>query len=113
MTACRFLRLHYESFAWTNAIWRVCALLVMVLAAVPLIWLDEANVQGVGFVLYPLESALNTLLFPGVTTPLRGNGTALLILAPTVALLAVAFSAVLAFGAFVHGAFDRTIGRAR
>ena len=37
--------------------------------------------QIVGFVLFPIEYALNAALFPGVTTPLRGNGTALLILA--------------------------------
>ena len=112
MFACRFHR-HYDPLASTHLIRRVCALLAAALFAVPLVWLDRTNVQVVGFVLYPLEGALNALFFPGVTTPLRGNGTALLVLAPTLALLAVLAFALRTFFAIIRAVCHRIAGRAR
>ena len=85
----------------------------MALVLVPLVWLDQAKVQIVGYVLFPIEYALNAALFPGVTTPLRGNGTALLILAPTLALLALVFAALRLLYAFARAAFHHVIGRGR
>lgn len=85
----------------------------MTLAMVPLVWLDQMKVQIVGFVLYPIEYALNAALFPGVTTPLRGNGTALLVLAPTLAFLALVFAVLCSLYAFVRTVFHHVIGRAR
>ncbi|WP_296706036.1 hypothetical protein [Rhodoblastus sp.] len=85
----------------------------MALVLVPLVWLDQAKVQIVGYVLFPVEYAMNAALFPGVTTPLRGNGTALLILVPTLALLALAYAALRSLYAFVRAAFHHVIGRYR
>ena len=113
MTLCRFHHVNYELLAWKSAIRRVCSLLVVTLAVVPLVWLDEAKIQVIGFLLYPIECALNAVFFPDVTPPVRGNGTALLILAPTLALLAVAVAALRSVGAFVRGAFHRINRRVR
>jgi hypothetical protein len=82
-----------------------------VLAFVPLVWLDRANVQALGWVLYPIESALNAMFFPGVATPVRGNGTALLILAPTLALIALAFVVLRSGLALMRCALGRVFGR--
>ena len=110
---CRRHSFNYDPLAWANAIRRVSGLIVMALVLVPLVWLDQAKVQIVGYVLFPIEYALNAALFPGVTTPLRGNGTALLILAPTLALLALVFAALRSFNAFARAAFHHVIGRLR
>jgi hypothetical protein len=110
---CRPPIFNYDPLAWANAIRRVSGLLVMALALVPLIWLDQTRVQLFGFALYPIEHGLNAVLFPGVTTPLRGNGTALLILAPTLALLAFVFGALRSLYAIVRAAVYRVIGPAR
>jgi hypothetical protein len=88
---CGHHPLNYDPLAWAKAVRRTRRLIVMVALVLPFVWLDHANVQALGWVLYPIESALNAVLFPGVTTPIRGNGTALLILAPTLALLALVF----------------------
>jgi len=65
-----------------------CGLLLVVA------WLDTSSIQVIGRLLYPLEYALNAVFFPNAVTPLRGNGTALLVLIPTVALGAVVFAFV-------------------
>jgi hypothetical protein len=54
-------------------------------------WLNGLPVQIVGPVLYPVERILNAALFPNTQTPLRPNGSALLVLLPTVALFAAVF----------------------
>ena len=110
---CRRHPFNYDSLAWADTIRRVIGLIVMTLVLVPLVWLDQAKVQIVGYVLFPIEYALNAALFPGVTTPLRGNGTALLILAPTLALLALVFAALRLLYAFARAAFHHVIGRLR
>jgi hypothetical protein len=85
----------------------------MVALVLPFVWLDQAKIQAVGWVLYPIESALNAMFFRGVTTPVRGNGSALLILAPTLALLALVF-VVFRWGvAFVRCALASFFGRAQ
>jgi len=56
-------------------------------------WLNGLPVQFVGPVLYPIERLLNAAFFPEAQTPLRPNGTALLVLLPTVALFAGIFFA--------------------
>ena len=56
-------------------------------------WLNGLPVQFVGPVLYPIERLLNAAFFPDAQTPLRPNGTALLVLLPTVALFAGIFFA--------------------
>lgn len=55
-------------------------------------WLDMVPVQILGAVLYPIEWLLNAALFPDAVTPLRGSGTALLVLVPTAVLAAIAFA---------------------
>jgi len=49
--------------------------------------LDALPFQFVGYVLYPLESALNFVFFPQAATPLRGNGSALFVLTLTLFVL--------------------------
>jgi len=67
--------------------------LVILIAAVPVIaWLDTAPVQIIGAILYPVEWLINAALFPNAVTPLRGNGTALLVILPTIALAGIAFA---------------------
>ena len=110
---CRPPIFNYDPLAWARAIRRVSGLIVVALALVPLIWLDQTRVQIVGFALYPIEHALNAVLFPGVIPPLRGNGTALLILAPTLALLAVVFAALRSLYRFARAAAHRLIGAVR
>ncbi|MDE2361066.1 MAG: hypothetical protein KGM42_00200 [Hyphomicrobiales bacterium] len=55
-------------------------------------WLDTVPLQIFGTVLYPVEWLLNAAMFPDAVTPLRGNGTALLVLAPTTVLAATVFA---------------------
>jgi hypothetical protein len=45
--------------------------------------LDNLPFQILGYVLYPLEYALNFAFFPHAATPLRGNGSALIVLTLT------------------------------
>ena len=117
MTHCRPQVTNYDPLAWADTVRRSWGLVVLVLALVlamaPLIFLDEAKVQLLGWVLYPIESALNAVFFPGVATPVRGNGTALLILAPTLALAALLVAAVRSVIVFVRGALERLSGRAK
>ena len=54
-------------------------------------WLNGLPVQFVGPVLYPIERLLNAAFFPDAQTPLRPNGSALLVLLPTVALFAAIY----------------------
>ncbi|MDE2579113.1 MAG: hypothetical protein KGL46_09930 [Hyphomicrobiales bacterium] len=54
--------------------------------------LDGATIQVFGYLLYPIERALNAVFFPNAATPLRGNGTALLVLIPTIAVAGIAYS---------------------
>jgi hypothetical protein len=56
-------------------------------------WLNSLPVQFVGPILYPIERILNAAFFPDVQTPLRANGSALLVLLPTLALFAAIYSA--------------------
>ena len=56
-------------------------------------WLNALPVQFVGPVLYPIERILNAAFFPDAQTPLRPNGSALLVLLPTVALFAAIYFA--------------------
>jgi len=57
-------------------------------------WLNGLPVQFVGPVLYPIERLLNAAFFPDAQTPLRPNGSALLVLVPTVALFVAVYFAV-------------------
>ena len=54
-------------------------------------WLNGLPVQFVGPVLYPIERLLNASFFPDAQTPLRPNGSALLVLLPTVGLFAAIY----------------------
>ena len=54
-------------------------------------WLNGLPVQIVGPVLYPIERLLNAAFFPEAQTPLRPNGSALLVLLPTVGLFAAIY----------------------
>ena len=56
-------------------------------------WLNGLPVQFVGPVLYPIERLLNAAFFPDAQTPLRPNGSALLVLLPTVGLFAAIYFA--------------------
>lgn len=56
-------------------------------------WLNSLPVQLVGPILYPIERILNAAFFPDVQTPLRPNGSALLVLLPTLALFAASYFA--------------------
>ena len=56
-------------------------------------WLNGLSVQFVGPLLYPIERILNAAFFPDAQTPLRPNGSALLVLLPTVALFAAIYFA--------------------
>ena len=111
MNRCRPHPVTYDPLAWANAIRRTRGLIVLVLALVPLVWLDQAHVQLIGWVLYPIERALNAVFFPGVVTPVRGNGTALLVLAPTLALAALAFVLLRLGLALIRFAVRRVFGR--
>jgi hypothetical protein len=67
-----------------------CAV-VVVLISLAADWLDGLPVQVVGPILYPVEHLLNAAFFPDAQTPLRPNGSALLVLLPTVALFAAIY----------------------
>ena len=56
-------------------------------------WLNGLPIQIVGPVLYPVERILNAVFFPEAQTPLRPNGSALLVLVPTAALFAAIYFA--------------------
>ncbi|RTL81029.1 MAG: hypothetical protein EKK29_18720 [Hyphomicrobiales bacterium] len=56
-------------------------------------WLNSLPVQFVGAILYPIERILNAAFFPEAQTPLRPNGSALLVLLPTVVLFAAIYFA--------------------
>jgi hypothetical protein len=62
--------------------------IVVVVISLAADWLNGLPVQIVGPVLYPVERILNAAFFPNAQTPLRPNGSALLVLLPTVALFA-------------------------
>jgi len=61
-------------------------------AAFGVIYLDTTTIQIVGYILYPVEYAINLLIFPHATTPLRGNGSALVLLFILTILGALAFT---------------------
>ena len=84
---------------------------VVVVIALAADSLNGLPVQIVGPVLYPLERLLNAAFFPDAQTPLRPNGSALLVLLPTVALfVAIYFAARAALRAAVR-ALRPFIGR--
>jgi len=64
---------------------------VVVVIALAADWLNGLPVQFVGPVLYPIERLLNAAFFPEAQTPMRANGSALLVLFPTVALFAAIY----------------------
>ena len=66
---------------------------VVVVIALAADWLNGLPVQFVGPVLYPIERLLNAAFFPHAQTSLRPNGTALLVLLPTLALFAAVYIA--------------------
>ena len=66
---------------------------VFVVIALAADWLNGLPVQFVGPVLYPIERLLNAAFFPEAQTPLRPNGSALLVLLPTVGLFAAIYFA--------------------
>ncbi len=66
---------------------------VFVVIALAADWLNGLPVQIVGPVLYPIERLLNAAFFPDAQTPLRPNGSALLVLLPTVGLFAAIYFA--------------------
>ena len=55
---------------------------VVVVLSLAADWLNGLPVQIVGPVLYPIERILNAAFFPDAQTPLRPNGSALLVLLP-------------------------------
>ncbi|QGM99829.1 hypothetical protein [Methylocystis parvus] len=57
-------------------------------------WLNSLPFQFVGPILYPIERILNAAFFPEAQTPLRPNGSAVLVLLPTLALFAAIYFAV-------------------
>ncbi|MEK4032036.1 hypothetical protein WOA01_03140 [Methylocystis sp. IM2] len=63
----------------------------MVVVSLAAEWLNSLPVQFVGPILYPIERILNSALFPEAQTPLRPNGSALLVLLPTLALFAAIY----------------------
>lgn len=65
----------------------------MVVVSLAADWLNSLPVQLVGPILYPIERVLNAAFFPEAQTPLRPNGSALLVLLPTVALFAAIYFA--------------------
>jgi Na+-driven multidrug efflux pump len=65
--------------------------IVVVVIALAADWLNGLPVQIVGPVLYPMERLLNAAFFPDAQTPLRPNGSALLVLLPTVGLFAAIY----------------------
>jgi len=70
------------------SVWGIVAFVVIV------DWLDTSAVQIFGYVLYPLEYVINSVLFPHAVTQLHGNATALLILIPTLAIFFVGVTAI-------------------
>lgn len=70
------------------SVWGIVAFVVIV------DWLDTSAVQIFGYVLYPLEYVINSVLFPHAVTQLHGNATALLILIPTLAMMFVGVTAI-------------------
>lgn len=65
----------------------------MVVVSLAADWLNGLPFQLVGSILYPIERILNAAFFPDVQTPLRPNGSALLVLLPTLALFAAIYFA--------------------
>lgn len=82
----------------------LCAFVGLVLA---LVSLDTARMQVVGKILFPIEYVINAAFFPLATTPVRGNGTALLILVPTLLLGLNLFFAFRLFARIVIRALTR------
>ena len=70
------------------SVWGIVAFVVIV------DWLDTSAVQIFGYVLYPLEYVINSVLFPHAVTQLHGNATALLILIPTLGMFFVGVAAI-------------------
>ena len=70
------------------SVWGIVAFVVIV------DWLDTSAVQIFGYVLYPLECVINSVLFPHAVTQLHGNATALLILIPTLGMFFVGVAAI-------------------
>ena len=70
------------------SVWGIVAFVVVV------DWLDTSAVQVFGYVLYPLEYVINSVLFPHAVTQLHGNATALLILIPTLGMFFVGVAAI-------------------
>lgn len=66
---------------------------VVVVVALAADWLNSLPVQFVGPILYPIEGILNSAFFPEAQTLLRPNGSALLVLLPTLALFAAIYFA--------------------
>jgi hypothetical protein len=66
---------------------------VVVVVASAADWLNSLPVQFVGPILYPIERILNSAFFPETQTLLRPNGSALLVLLPTLALFAASYFA--------------------
>lgn len=72
----------------------IAPLLTFVILIVVVVGLDDADIQVVGCFLYPIERLLNVAFFPNAATVVRGNGTALLVLIPTLLLAGAGLYAV-------------------
>lgn len=74
-------------------------------------WLNALPVQIVGPILYPVERLLNAVFFPAAQTPLRPNGSALLVLLPTLALFAAIYFAARGMFRTAMRVLRRFVGR--
>ena len=74
-------------------------------------WLNGLPVQLVGPVLYPIERILNAAFFPDAQTPVRPNGSALLVLLPTLALFAAIYFAARGMFRTAMRVLRRFVGR--
>jgi len=52
---------------------------------------DATSPQVLGWILFPIEFVLNAIFFPHAQTHVRGNGTALFVLVPTLLALYIVF----------------------
>ena len=84
---------------------------VVVVIALAADWLNGLPVQFVGLVLYPIERLLNAAFFPEAQTPMRANGSALLVLIPTVGLFTAIYFAARTMFRAAMGVLRPFVGR--
>lgn len=82
----------YVMPVYHNALRVIVVAFTLIATVLVVAWLDTVPVQIIGAILYPIEWLMNAAFFPNAVTPLRGNGTALLVIIPTIALAGIAFA---------------------